>query len=129
MAQHVVEVDVSGPIFDGRAQHAITDFLGEAQYEVAAQGYAEVMTTLNASIKHPTPYYETQVTQQRFSPTLIKVHDRDVIYGPWLEGVSPRNRSTRFKGYHSFRRAYLTLTTKAPAIIQHTLDRYLRRMG
>src|SRR3546814_20243239 len=26
-------------------------------------------------------------------------------YGPWLEGVGSRNNTTRFKGYHAFRKA------------------------
>ena len=30
--------------------------------------------------------------------------DGGVIYGPWLEGTSSRNMTTRFKGYASFRK-------------------------
>jgi hypothetical protein len=32
------------------------------------------------------------------------LHDSNWIYGPWLEGTSDRNKSTRFKGYASFRK-------------------------
>lgn len=30
--------------------------------------------------------------------------DKNIIYGPWLEGTGSRNRTTRFKGYASFRK-------------------------
>lgn len=33
-----------------------------------------------------------------------KIHDSGVVYGPWLEGTSSRNKTTRFKGYSSFRK-------------------------
>jgi len=36
--------------------------------------------------------------------TVGKIHDSGVVYGPWLEGTSSRNQTTRFKGYASFRR-------------------------
>ena len=32
------------------------------------------------------------------------IHDNNVVYGPWLEGTSSRNQTTRFKGYASFRK-------------------------
>lgn len=35
---------------------------------------------------------------------LIEITDNGAIYGPWLEGESSRNESTRFKGYSTFRR-------------------------
>jgi hypothetical protein len=33
-----------------------------------------------------------------------KIHDSGVVYGPWLEGTSSRNKTTRFRGYSSFRK-------------------------
>lgn len=35
-----------------------------------------------------------------------KIDDGNIVYGPWLEGTSSRNQTTRFKGYHSFRTVY-----------------------
>ena len=45
------------------------------------------------------------------------ITDGKVIYGPWLEGVSSRNQSTRFKGYSSFRKTaqYLQKEVKVQA--------------
>ncbi|MGD9749785.1 MAG: hypothetical protein AB7W59_02200 [Acidimicrobiia bacterium] len=124
----MTSVDVSGPIFDGRAQAAAAEFVEDAKRDVAAQAYSEWMTNLNRSIRHPTPYYETQVTTTRRGADYV-VHDRGIVYGPWLEGTSSRNRTTRFPGYFSARRATATLETKKTAIVQATLRRHIAKMG
>ena len=33
-----------------------------------------------------------------------RLHDNNVVYGPWLEGVGSRNGTTRFRGYAMFRK-------------------------
>jgi hypothetical protein len=123
-----VEVDVSGPLFDGRAAAAVAAFAEDAKREVQQQVYAEVMTNLNASIKKPTPYYETQIAMSQGEGDYT-VHDRGVIYGPWLEGTSERNRTTRFKGYASFRRAAQSIQGKVPQLVQAALARAIQRLG
>lgn len=123
-----ITVTVHGPIVDGRAV-AVTHQMCEAATEVvAAQAYANVMTNLNASIAHPTPYYETQVTVTNRSHTERSVNDRGVIYGPWLEGTSTRNRTTRFKGYASFRRAAQKTQAETPRLVQHAVDTLIGRI-
>jgi len=122
----VVDVRVSGPVFDGRADAAVRDFCDEAERDIAAQGYSEVMTNLNQSIKNPTPNYEMQITVTKTASGRV-VHDRGVVYGPWLE--TGAGRRTRFRGYHSFARARAAIETKAPAIVQSALRRALGRIG
>ena len=122
-----VNVRVSGPFFDSRADIAVHDFLQEALDEVAGQGLANWHNYLDASIKHPTPYYETQITVERAGTERV-VHDRGIVYGPWLEGVGSKNRTTRFKGYHSLRKATQELHGQAQALVEHVLKRYLSRM-
>ncbi len=123
-----MDVHVSGPLFDGRADAAVTAFLDDAKQAVAGQGSSNVHRNLDTSIRHPTPYYETQIMVERQGNDVV-VHDRGVIYGPWLEGVGSRNRSTRFRGYFSFRRATQALRKQAPAIVERVLRRYLGRMN
>lgn len=41
------------------------------------------------------------------------ITDGGVIYGPWLEGTSSRNETTRFKGYASFRKTVEWLSTQS----------------
>jgi hypothetical protein len=57
------------------------------------------------------------------------VTDSGVIYGPWLEGTGSRNRTTRFKGYATFRKAAQELDRRAFRIAAAMLDRYVRRMN
>jgi len=120
-----ITVNLSGPFFDGRAAHAIHEFLDDATYQIAGQALAEVHLILDRSIKHPTPYYETQVTSERAGQDMV-VHDRGIVYGPWLEGVSQRNQTTRFKGYAAFRKATQEMETKAEPIAERILQRHLK---
>lgn len=122
-----VRVVLSGPVFDGRAQQAVDDFLDAAKSEVAAQASAEVHLILDQSIRNPTPYYETQITVERMQNDRV-VHDRGIVYGPWLEGVSYRNQITSFKGYHAFRDATRRMQQKASPLVAVVLHRFLPRM-
>jgi hypothetical protein len=47
-----------------------------------------------------------------------EVHDSDIIYGPWLEGVGSRNYpTTRFRGYSTFRKVAQQIERKAPRML------------
>lgn len=122
-----VVIRASGPLFDGQARHELDAAIKDISEAVGQQAYSNVMTNLNASIKHPTPYYETQILVQNFAADTV-VHDRGIVYGPWLEGTGSRNRTTRFKGYHSFRRAAQKTEREADRIAEHALEPHLRRM-
>lgn len=53
-----------------------------------------------------------------------------VVWGPWLEGVSKRNASTRFKGYHLFRDVREQLRNgKAQEIADKALEELLPKLG
>lgn len=121
-------VTVSGPLLTGMGPVLAQAFLSEATYVVAGQVLADVHLVLNQSIKHPTPYYETQIMMERKGVNMI-VHDRGIVYGPWLEGTSHRNQTTRFKGYAAFRKATATAQQKAGLLVAPILAKYLRRLG
>lgn len=123
-----VSVTKRGPVFDGRAARAVEDYRQQAMFDVASQGLADVHRILDASIRNPTPYYETQIMVERQVDAVV-VHDRGIIYGPWLEGIGSRNRTTRFKGYGAFRKAAQELQEKAGPIAERALPPYLRRMN
>ena len=40
------------------------------------------------------------------------------VYGPWLEGTSSRNQTTRFKGYAAFRRTAQFMEERKGGIVQ-----------
>lgn len=138
-----IDVNLSGPVFDGRADAAVAAFVDEAERDLAAVAYADVMTNLNAAIQYPTPYYETQITVTKTAHGRV-VHDRGVVYGPFLEDGTgrgptprhaprnkrqrPRRGSGRFRGYHSFARARAALEQKTPGIVQRALTRALGKI-
>jgi hypothetical protein len=121
-------VHFSGPLFDARFDAAMSDIVDQAQVLVAGAVLERVHFFLDGSIKHPTPYYETQITQQHRGAFVV-VHDRGIVYGPWLEGTSSRNATTRFKGYASFRKATQVAQKLAPAIVARVVARNLGRLG
>lgn len=124
-----VEITATGPFFAVvQRGHEVDTYLNDARDEVAKQAFADVHQNLNASIKRPTPYYETQISVQTRGAVAV-VHDCGVIYGPWLEGVGSRNRKTRFKGYFSFRRAAGHVRGRAGELAQHAVDALVRRLG
>lgn len=127
MAQAMItlEVDISGPLSTGGVGRAVAQALAEAVDSVSAQAIADVHWTLNRRIKHPTPYYETQVTMDRAALSNV-IHDRGVIYGSWLEGTSYRNQTTRFKGYHAMREATQEADRYAPLMAAQILGRHLQ---
>jgi hypothetical protein len=123
-----IDVDLSGPMFDGRADAALGRIVFEVEKAVAEQGLANVQRILGESIRHHTPYYETRVTAERAALDYV-VHDQGVVYGPWLEGTSERNRSTSFKGHHAWRTARQELERQAQSIAAEVVHRHLPELG
>lgn len=122
-----ITVKGTGPLLQGHEIAIVKQFLDDLQTQAAAQASANVHMYLDRSIRHPTPYYETQITTQRMAEDLV-VHDRGIVYGPWLEGTSHMNARTSFKGYKSFERARVLTDKEIPALTQAVLRRYLGRM-
>jgi hypothetical protein len=122
-----IHVNTHGPIFDGRAQHAIRDYLDAAEETVAQAGERAVHAQLGAVLKHPTGYYESHVVTDLVGD-YAEVTDDGVVYGPWLEGTSSRNETTHFKGYATFRKTAQKLQREAGALAERVLPPFLRRM-
>jgi hypothetical protein len=110
-------VNLIGPMFDGRAIHQMDVITKAVEERVAHAALEQVQRNLDQSIRHPTPYYETRIAVFRHNDHMV-VWDQGVIYGPWLEGTSRRNMTTRFKGYSSFRRATQTVQGKVTELAE-----------
>jgi hypothetical protein len=120
-------VDVTGPFFEAstyvpamkQMQEGITRTLTNLAYQ-------RVQTILRQNIRKPTPYYQTKIVRNTATGL---VHDSDVVYGPWLEGVSSRNQETRFKGYHAFRRAFSSVNNQRERLSRPHIERMLKTLG
>jgi hypothetical protein len=64
-----IEIKVSGPIFDGRAQQAAHELTQAIVDRVASYALEQVQHNLDGSIKNPTPYYETQINVAGYMTT------------------------------------------------------------
>jgi hypothetical protein len=125
----VIEVTIDEHVaFFRRGPYVINQLVSDVNRVVAGQTLAEWHLTLDRSLKHPTPYYETQIMIEPEGVNTWVVHDRGIVYGPWLEGTSSRNQTTRFKGYHALRRALQVMRTKTPLLVAHELERALSRL-
>lgn len=121
--------DADGPIFDGTADDIVGDWLNDVTDSFAQQGLSRLHQEMDHYFRDPTPYYETQVTISNHGDTRV-IHDRGVIYGPWLDGSGSRNATTRFKGYPHWRRTLQYLEEEeGPAIIERRWPELLRRLG
>jgi len=98
-------IEYKGPLFDGRGKLILKRFEHEAEKEIAEDVNRRVHSMFARFFKHQTGRYASTV-KERSRGDGITVGDSGIVYGPWLEGVSSRNATTRFKGYHSFKKAF-----------------------
>ena len=123
-----VSVHTSGPLFDGRAEKAAQDSLEPITRAVAVRGVVLVRSILAEVLKHPTGYYQSNISYTGDNPATIS--DNRVVYGPWLEGVGSRNSPvTRFPGYHTFRKATPALDRVALNTANQVIQRFIARMN
>lgn len=123
------DITMTGPLYDGTAADAVTDFLDATTRDLADLGLNEVQSRLRSVLKDPTGHYMSKVTTDRASTDRVEITDNGVIYGPWLEGTSSRNKTTRFKGYSTFRRTVQWLEGQVDNVAGTHLGRAMPRMG
>lgn len=123
-----ITVKMTGPFFKAPKQSAIRHLLDDITKEVADDGLSEVQTLMDAAFKNPTPYYETMVIADRVGHDMV-IHDRGIVYGPWLEGVGSRNKTTRFKGYSHWRRTFQYLKKQVDGITERIVGDWVRSMN
>ena len=121
-------VTIKGPLFDKRAKRH-TKTMTEAAVETVAEATEnEILSKLGQSLKNPTGFYESRIRTDRTTQG-AEVTDSGVIYGPWLEGVSSRNRTTRFKGYAAFRKSTQQMQPRVRRLVAPVMRIYTRRMN
>lgn len=122
-------VSTSGPLFDGRAERAVTDFCDDFAKTYADATNRELHNRFAQVFKHPTGRYESRVRVRR-TGTGAAVVSGGGPYAAWLEGTSRRNQKSSFKGYGSFRLTAEKMERLADAAANAAFGaRYLRRLG
>jgi hypothetical protein len=144
-----ITVKCSGPVFDGRAEKDLdagavavrrrvaaegeklvrAAFLGSIREERAGRFLRSIMTIENSRV------FVTHSRGKTYAMPIIEsvVHE-DIVtsdlatYGPWLEGTGSRNETTRFHGYHGFRKACAELNMAATGIGEEAIRPYVEEM-
>ena len=123
-----VEVKLRGPLLEGRAPAIITEAIKAAVADVTAEGERDVKLQLRPGHGLVSGHYRRSIHGETGSALHGRIHDSNVVYGPWLEGVSSRNQTTRFKGYAMFRNATQQLERKKGALLEHRVRQAVGRM-
>jgi hypothetical protein len=131
-----VRISLSGPIFDRRRRSRIIDegvdelikeILDAAEQDLALKmrrGPAGVFLAFDDT-PNPSTGNARRHLQKLVKKNFGRIDLGRLIYGPWLEGVSPRNFTTRFKGYQLFR---LTKQFLEREIVPKMVKRHKRKM-
>jgi len=129
MVEINIAVDYRGPLFQpGRMQREVNNYLDTSEEELGSIAVAFIKSRLDAVLVNPTGFYKSQVRDDTRADGVV-VHDNNVVYGPWLEGTSERNRRTNFKGYHVFSDAGIHTNRMATTVLKRNMPDFLRRMN
>jgi len=123
-----ITIKSSGPLFDGRGRAISDRSARDMEHHLAEVGADMVRGELERVLRKETPYYRLQITTTEY-PSRTVINDGGVVYGPWLEGTGSRNKTTRFKGYATFRRTRALLDARAKSIIQPYVDILTERLN
>ena len=121
-----ISVRHKGEIFNAAATNAqARRMVININDALAQEGVNRIRARLNTVLRHPTGFYESNIQVDR-RETYRGVSDGGVIYGPWLEGTGSRNKTTRFKGYRTFRTVKQELDRDKEMLAQPYVDEFVR---
>lgn len=135
-----ISVKNEGPIFDSRAPLAINKAVQETVEELVNFAESEMHTVATmrprgvfkspaqAGAAASTGNYRRNIHGRR-TGLHGRVDDNKVVYGPWLEGTSTRNQTTRFKGYALWRRTQQMIEKRVPDILKRKVGRAIKALG
>jgi hypothetical protein len=127
------KITISGPLFSGEAARAAADFTSSLAGEIAEVGRDWIRLDTARMTRSGSDTGQAAAGVQLAGGNgsyTIRGGIREGRYAwPWLEGVSRRNASTHFSGYHSFRRTRLRLRKQIMPLADQRLSEFLARMG
>lgn len=123
-----VKITQKGAVFNAAAtKAAAARMVTNINETLAQEGVDRVSNRLRQVLQHPTGYYQSRVQLVKRS-VYRGVSDGGVIYGGWLEGITSRNKTTRFKGYHVFRDVQQGLAKDKERLAQPIVTKFVNEM-
>ena len=124
-----VKVKQKGQIFNASQSKAAAKKMIISINEMLAQeGVRRVRGQLKRVLKNPTGFYESKIIVDR-REIYRGVSDSHVSYGGWLEGVDARNKTTRFKGYRTFRTVKQQLDQDKEMLARPFVNQFIKEMN
>ena len=128
------KVTLTGPVFNGEAAAAARDFTRALSAEIAeiARDWVKLDTQrMDRSGRGGTGAAAggVKLSGEGANWVVSGGISEGVYAWPWLEGTSRRNRSTGFKGYHTFRRTRARMRKQVTPYAQKELAAFIGRMG
>jgi hypothetical protein len=132
-ARHVVLsvtaiVKAQGPLADGSGPAIVHAWSDQVKRDIAQEGVNRLKSFAMNKSGRGTGRYQSEIQTSNLAFNDIRISD-PVVYGPWLEGSSERNRSTRFKGYRLWRKTAQALEEDAPKIAEKRMPELVARLG
>jgi hypothetical protein len=130
-----VIVTTHGPLFTSANQTIPRKMLRDIERDVAEATQRLVQEKGQASFRYERKTYNVPGKWRASIHTDLSsdhaiVTDGGIVYGAWLEGVSSRNETTRFKGYFMWRRSLQAMRRgRAEKIAQPIVDRAVRELN
>lgn len=121
-----IEIKRRGPLFEGRVPGIVHRALAETVKEVSLVAFQDVRSEFAHVLRHPTGYLESHVVHDVRDTRAVVSDKGRVIYSWWIEGTGSRNRTTRFKGYWTFKRTAIGVRRKVRTIARPIFDRYVK---
>ncbi len=137
----VTKVEMKGPLFNPNSQRILRQAASGVIRELVDLGMARLAQTLRPrpagvylSVSQARPGQASTGNYRRHLHQWQRelhafIGDGGVVYGPWLEGTSSRNQSSRFKGYASFRRTAQWMRGQIPRLSKKHSTEIARRLG
>lgn len=127
------DIKYAGPFFTGALSPKVERALDDTVQELMEKGEERLGQLLQKggvykSDGTSTGYYRQNIAGELQSNHSALLTDSGVVYGPWLEGTSSRNETTRFKGYSSFRKVRDWLDGEMPAVAIKHMTALVRKL-
>lgn len=125
-----LNVDIDGPFLQpGRPSSEFEAAIDDALVTAGEELRSEIERRLKNVLVNPTGRYQRAISVHVRADSLMEITDTGIVYGPWLEGTDSRNRTSRFKGYATFRKSRDAFEDRATKIAEGELERAVGRLS
>jgi hypothetical protein len=149
-----ITIETHGAVLEGRGPDIVQRYSQHVENVLGDKAVTDIRSYLPEQYMYlghhggspefnPVPsnagHLQASIRSDRASPDMVLVTDSNVLYGPWIEGVSSLNQVVwphrrnppprRFPGYFAFRLIAQQLNVEATGIALQELPPYLAELN